>query len=150
MTPTRRHPTRRHRGRRLRGGERGSVTAELALATPLLLLLLMVLAQVALWQHATHIAQAAAAQALNAARVQHGSTTDGHAAAHELLGQLGHGPLRDPQVTVTRTAQQATATVSGTATAVIPWLRLRVHGEAAGPVETYRDPAGGPTPTGTP
>src|SRR4051794_21902947 len=58
--------------RRLRG-DRGAVTVELVIATPLLLLMLLAIVQFALWSHATHIAQAAASQGLAAARVQNGT-----------------------------------------------------------------------------
>jgi Flp pilus assembly protein TadG len=43
-------------------GDRGAVSVELVLATPLLLLMLLAIVQFALWSHATHIAQAAASQ----------------------------------------------------------------------------------------
>ena len=55
---------------RCRRDERGAVTPELALTVPALLLLILLIAQFAIWAHATHIAQAAASQALSAARVQ--------------------------------------------------------------------------------
>jgi len=122
---------------RLRG-ERGSVSAELVVAMPLLLLLILLVAQFALWAHATHIAQAAAAQGLAAARVTGGTTTSGASAADQILTQLGKGPLHDPRVAVTRDPQQATVRVTGTATSVVPFLHLRVHGEATGPVEVFR------------
>lgn len=124
--------------RRRRRAERGSVSAELVVAMPLLLLLILLVAQFALWAHATHIAQAAAAQGLAAARVTGGTTTSGATAADQILAELGQGPLRDPKVAVTRDARQATVHVTGTATAVVPFLHLRVHGEATGPVEIFR------------
>jgi hypothetical protein len=114
------------------------VSAELVVAMPLLLLLILLIAQFALWAHATHIAQAAAAQGLAATRVTGGTTTAGASAADQILTQLGKGPLRDPRVAVTRDPQQATVRITGTATTVVPFLHLRVHGEASGPVETFR------------
>ena len=51
---------RQRRGRRLGRArahdERGAVSAELVIATPLMLLLVMGVIQFALWQHAEHIA----------------------------------------------------------------------------------------------
>ncbi len=44
--------------------ESGSATAELVIATPLLLLLILAIVQFALWEHATHVAQAVAQQGL--------------------------------------------------------------------------------------
>jgi hypothetical protein len=116
----------------------------LVVAIPLLMLLILLIAQLALWAHATHIAQAAAAQGLAAARVSNGTPADGATAARQILDQLGRGPLRDPHVAVTGNAQQAAVRVTGTATAVVPFLRLPVHGEATGPREIFRTPAGNP------
>ena len=130
--------SRRRGPRRRPSADRGSVSAELVIAMPLLLLLILLIAQFALWAHATHIAQAAAAQGLAAARVSNGTTATGVTAANQLLTQLGQGPLREPRVAVSRTGQEATVRVTGSATAVVPFLHLQVHGEAAGPVEVFR------------
>jgi hypothetical protein len=105
---------------------------------PLLMLLILVIAQFALWEHATHIAQAAAAQGLAAARVSNGTATAGTAEAQRVLAELGQGPLRNATVGVSRDGQHATVQVSGTTTPVLPFLHLRAHGEAAGPVEVFR------------
>ncbi|GGM81148.1 hypothetical protein GCM10012275_59760 [Longimycelium tulufanense] len=120
--------------------ERGSVTAELVLAAPALLLLLLLVAQFALWAHATHVAQTAASQALSAARVQDGSSGDGHARATAVLAQLGAGPLRDPHVAVTRGPEQSTVEISGHVTPVVPFLNLPVRARAVGPSERFVEP----------
>lgn len=119
--------------------ERGQVTAELVIIMPLLMTLILVIAQVALWAQATHIAQAAASEALSATRVQGGTVQAGDAEAAQVLAQLGTATLRDPRVTVTRDAARASVTVHGSASAVVPFLQLPVHAEAAGPVEAFRD-----------
>ncbi len=124
------------------GGDRGSVSAELAIATPLLLGLLLSIVQFALWMHAAHIAEATAAQALDAVRVEGGTAATGHAQAATVLNQIGRGVLRDPHVTVTRTAEEARVEITGTAQAVLPWLRLPVRATAHGPTERFRPPGG--------
>ncbi|QKV80709.1 TadE/TadG family type IV pilus assembly protein [Amycolatopsis sp. Hca4] len=118
-------------------GERGAVTAELVIATPLLLVALLAIIQFALWSHATHVAQAAAAEALAAARVQNGTATAGHAAGRQLLDDLAQGPLRSSQIAVERTSTSASASVQGEAVAVLPGMHLHVHAEAAGGVERF-------------
>ncbi|MGW5053957.1 TadE/TadG family type IV pilus assembly protein [Actinokineospora sp. NPDC004072] len=118
-------------------GDRGAVSAELVIATPLLLLMLLAIVQFALWSHATHIAQAAASQGLAAARSQTGTAADGTSTAQQLLDQLASGPLTASAVTSGRTAASAWVRVSGTATSVVPFLRLPVHAEAGGPVERF-------------
>ncbi|NKQ55575.1 pilus assembly protein TadE [Amycolatopsis sp. K13G38] len=130
----------RDRLRRLRRDEQGSVTAELVLAVPALLLLLLVIAQFAVWAHAQHIAQAAASQALSAARVQGGSNAGGHTQADSVLTQLGNGPLRNPQAAVVRGPEQSTVDISGEAATVVPFLHLPVRARAAGPTERFVTP----------
>lgn len=130
-------PSWRSRIRRALHGDRGAVAAELVIATPLLLLMMLAIVQFALWSHATHIAQAAASQGLAAARVQHGTAAAGTASAQRLLDQLAQGPLTDASVSADRTATAASVRVSGTATSVVPFLTLPVRAEAAGPVERF-------------
>ncbi|WP_406692798.1 TadE/TadG family type IV pilus assembly protein [Saccharopolyspora sp. ID03-671] len=128
--------------RRFRRDERGAVTAELVLAVPALLLLILLIAQFAIWAHATHIAQAAASQALSAARVQGASSTDGHAEAAAVLNQLGAGPLKNPHAIVNRGPEQSTVEITGQAAPVVPFLDLPVRGRAAGPSERFVVPGG--------
>lgn len=123
--------------RRVVRGDRGAVSAELVIATPLLLLMVMAIVQFALWSHATHIAQAAAAQGLAAARAQDATTAQGDAAAQRLLGQLGRGPLTHIRIDTTRSGDTMVIRVSGQASAVIPLLHLPVHAEATGPLERF-------------
>ena len=125
------------RMRRALRGDRGSVSVELVIATPLLLWMLLAIVQFALWSHATHIAQAAASQGLAAARVQGATTAAGNAGAQRMLDQLGQGPLTDTSVTSGRTADSASVVVTGVASSVIPFLRLPVHAEALGPLERF-------------
>ncbi len=128
---------------RLAWDERGAATTELLIVMPALLTLILLIAQFALWAHATHIAQTAAAQALAAARVRGGAEGDGQAAADRVLDHLGRGPLTHARVYVRRDADTASARVVGMAATVAPFLRLPVHAEASGPVERFRAHGGG-------
>jgi Flp pilus assembly protein TadG len=142
-----RRPLREHRAERRASevgrvqhvlrGDRGSVSVELVIATPLLLFMLLAIVQFALWSHAEHIAQAAASQGLAAARAQDGTAAAGSASAQQMLSQLASGPLTGASVNADRSATAASVRISGTATSVVPFLRLPVHAEAAGPVERF-------------
>ncbi|WP_153029640.1 TadE/TadG family type IV pilus assembly protein [Amycolatopsis sp. YIM 10] len=125
------------RVRRALRGDRGEVTVELVIATPLLLLALLAIIQFAVWSHATHVAQAAASQALAAARTQDGTASAGHTAGLRLLDDLAAGPLRDPHLTVSRGATAVSVSIRGEATAVLPGVHLHVHAEASGEVERF-------------
>lgn len=123
------------RGRWRVTGEDGSVSVELVVATPLLLLLLLSAVQAGLWWHATHIAQSAAAHALAATRVEGGTVAGGQEAGDRVLTQLAHGLLLTPQVSVHRDGQTARVEVTGTAMQVVPGVNLPVHATAAGAPE---------------
>jgi Flp pilus assembly protein TadG len=112
------------------------VTVEFAIAAPLVLFLLMLIVQFALWAHATHIAQAAANAGVQATRVHGGSIAAGQAQTQAVLDQMSGSTLTDPTVTVTRTPTGATVTVEGAATAVLPGLSLPVHASVTAPRET--------------
>jgi Flp pilus assembly protein TadG len=146
MTPTRTprpphaqpptHPAADRARRQLRR-DRGSASAELVIATPLLLLLILGIVQFALWEHATHLAQAAAAQGLAAARVQGGTTTGGQTETRQVLTQLGSGVLIDPTISAQRTGTLISVTVRGHTEPVLPFLHLPVTVTVTGPVEQF-------------
>ena len=127
----------RHEGRRRArwGGETGAVAAELVIATPLLLLLVLGVVQFALWEHATGIAEAAAQQGLSVARLQGETAQAGSTETRSILDQLGTGVLVAPQVTSTRTAGITTVVVSGHAESIIGIFTLTVRATAVGPTE---------------
>lgn len=111
------------------------MSVELVLATPLLLLLLLVAVQSGVWWHATHIADTVAAHALAAARVQDGSPTVGQQTGEQVWAQLGTGVLRQASIEVTRTAAGTRVEVRGLAEPVVPGLRLPVAATAVGTTE---------------
>ena len=111
------------------------MSADIALTAPLLMLILLTIVQFALWSHATHIAQTAAAEGLAVTRVHTGTAEAGQARALATITQIGDGPIRDATAHATRGDDQARVEVTGVATTVIPFLRLPVHAEAAGAVE---------------
>lgn len=130
-----------------RRGEWGAVTAELVVATPLLLFLLLVVVQFGVWLHAVHIAQAGADQGLAAARAQGGSPAAGQAQADTVLGQLAGGILTGPRVDVAAVAgpggrPQIRVEVTASTVSVVPLLHLPVHVVAQGPQEAWTTPTG--------
>lgn len=105
-----------------------------------LVFVVLAIVQFALTAYASHMAQGAADQALDAARVLNGTSSDGQAEAAAVLRQLDTGPLQDAQVRVTRTATTVSVTITGTSERV--WLgpALRVHAQASGPIEQWTTP----------
>jgi hypothetical protein len=119
----------------LRRDERGAVAAELVIATPLLLLLIMGVIQFALWEHAEHIASAVAQQGVAVGRLQGETAAAGQNEAQSVLDQLGSTVLVDSNVTVTRTNVTTTVTVIGHAESIVGLFSLPVKAVAAGPTE---------------
>lgn len=134
LTP---RPQRRLLVRTLARDERGAVSAELVIATPLLLLLIMGVIQFALWQHATHVAGAVAQQGLAVGRLQGETAAAGQSEAQSVLDQLGSGVLIDSNITATRTGTTTTVVVTGHAESVVGLFSLPVKATATGPTEIY-------------
>lgn len=116
-------------------GEDGSVSVELVVATPLLLLLLLAAVQAGVWWHAVHVAESVAAHALAAARVEGGTAAGGRAAGERVLAQLAGPLLAGADVEVERTPDTARVVVTGTAPVVIPGVALPVRAGASGATE---------------
>ena len=131
-------------GRALKRDERGAVSAELVIATPLLLLLIMGVIQFALWQHAEHIASAVAQQGVAVGRLQGESAAAGQQQAQSVLHQLGSSVLVGSNITATRTNATTTVTVTGHAESIIGLFSLPVKAVATGPTETYTNPGQAP------
>jgi Flp pilus assembly protein TadG len=138
-------PVRRHRlGRATARDERGAVSAELVIATPLLLLLIMGVIQFALWQHAEHIASAVAQQGVAVARLQGETAAAGQDQAQTVLSQISASVLVDSSITGTRTAATTTVIVTGHAESVLGIFSLPVRAVATGPTEEYTNPGQAP------
>jgi Flp pilus assembly protein TadG len=134
----------RRRRLSLWGDERGSVSAELVVATPLLLLLIMSVVQFAIWEHATHVADAVAQQGLAVGRLQGETAATAKAEAQGVLDQLGSGVLVNPDITATKTAATTTLVVTGRAESIVGLFSLPVRATASGPTEAYTNPGQAP------
>ena len=118
------------------------MSAELVIATPLLLLLIMGVIQFALWEHAVHIAQAVAQQGVSVGRLQGESAQAGQTEAQSVLDQLGPSVLTATTITATKTDQTTTVTVTGHAESLLGIFTLPVTATASGASENYSNPPG--------
>lgn len=115
--------------------ERGLTSTELAVLMPVLIALVLVPFQVALWWHAHQIADAAAREAVDAAQVVTATADDGMRAAEWFLNAAGN--IVDPEVTVTRTADTVSVEVTGRAPRLVPGFDWQVAAHATGPIERF-------------
>lgn len=121
--------------RRRQGSDRGSVTVEVAGYTTLMLLALTVGVQVVVWGLAALGARHTANHAAQVARLYNSTAVAGQADAQMMLDSAVGTALRDPHVTVTRTATTVTVTVHGQAVQVVPFVRPPVTVTVSVPVE---------------
>ena len=133
-------PARPYGHGRARKGERGATSIELALLTPILLLVILLVVQFAMVYHARHIALAAARAGAREAR---GDDTGGWQAAAKnqaeaYARQIGRNIVTDVNATPSGGADERFVDVDAKAITVIPFMDLRVHQRAGGPVECFR------------
>ena len=115
--------------------EGGLTSTELAVIMPVLIALVLVPFQVALWWHADQIADAAAREAVDAAQVAGAGEEDGIRAAEWFLDAAGN--ITEAQVTVTRTTDTVSVEVTGRAPRLVPGFDWQVTARAAGPIERF-------------
>ena len=138
------HQRRSRLWRVLTRDENGAVSAELVIATPLLLLLMMGVIQFALWEHAEHIATAVAQQGVSVGRLQNQTAAAGEQQAQSVLDQLGSSVLTGTSITATRTNQTTTVTVTGHAESIVGLFSLPIRATASGATENYTNPGQAP------
>lgn len=115
--------------------ERGMTTIQVAILFPAVLLWLMLIVQYGLWWHAKQVANAAAAEAVDAAQVSDGSAAEGEAAASRYLAQSGN--LDNITVTVDRQPTVVVAEVRGDAPQLVPGFSWSVTARSQAPVERF-------------
>jgi len=121
-------------GRRVRD-ERGMTTIQIAILFPVVLFWIMLIVQYGLWWHAKQVANAAAAEAVDAAQVSTGSARDGEDAAASYLAQSGN--LDNITVTVSREPTVVTVEVRGEAPQLVPGFAWSVTARSTAPVERF-------------
>ncbi|MEV6133622.1 TadE/TadG family type IV pilus assembly protein [Streptomyces violaceusniger] len=110
---------------------------EFSIIVPILLLLIFVLPQFALWFHARQVAARAAQQGVDAGRAYNAVPGDGADAATAFLNEMG-GSLQSPQVSVdTSGPGEMAVTVRGSVTTLIPGIHLTVVHRAEAPIEDW-------------
>ena len=110
-------------------------TTQVAILMPALLFWIMLIVQFGLWYHAKQVADAAAAEAVDAAQSPNGTPRDGEDAANAVLHQAGN--LGSVEVTVTRGVDRVIAVVTGDSPQLVPGFSWTVTGRSDAPVERF-------------
>lgn len=118
--------------------ERGLATTEVAFLTPLLLLLIIGIAQAALWAHATAVAQAAADFGADIGATYRADQTAGDEAAKQFIAQSGglNNAVAKSDFSTIGGVEQLTVVVSGNVPSVVGSLSVRASSTA--PLEIIR------------
>lgn len=105
--------------------EHGMVSLQMALLSPLILLITFTAVQATLYYHAHNVAAAAAQVGVEAARIQSGTAGDGRQAATSYLNEVGGSLMKGATVNVTRTQNTVTVRVSAPAPKIVPGTPLK-------------------------
>jgi Flp pilus assembly protein TadG len=127
--------------------DRGASTLELALLTPVLLLVILFVIQFAMVFHARHVALAAAQAGARLAREQGTGDWKGasEAKARDYVQKIGPQLLTPVSATADVGPNERSVTVTGFAVQVVPFFKFRVSQRSGGPVECYRPDIGAGT-----
>lgn len=118
--------------------DRGSSVVEAVIAVPVVMVLLLVGVQFALWMHATQVVQLAASEGDRSARSMGGGVAAGIARAHQVVDGPGSDVTSSSVTTSLLPGDALLLRVSGTALSVLPGVSLGVSASAAGPVQRFR------------
>lgn len=126
--------------------ERGASAVEMAMLTPLLVLLMMLVIQFALYYHAQHVAVAAAQAGARVARAEAADNAgwrgEATARADRYITNLGPRLLETPTTTAVGVASQDVdaqvgVEVRARAVQVVPFLSLPIRARSVGPIERF-------------
>jgi len=120
--------------------EEGSSVVELVLLTPMLMLFVFTIIQIALWYHAKQVVTAAAQEGARTARQEGATAVQGRTAALSYVTNVGGQAVVTPTAVVTRTTTTVTVVVQGKSVKLVPGLNLDVVGRSNAAVEGFRAP----------
>lgn len=122
-------------------GTRGSVTLEIAILAPALLLLVFGIIQFGLWSYARSLALAAAQEGVAAGRAYEARASAGHDRAAAFIAASAGDSLLDPTVTSRATVADVSVRVTGRSLSVLPGIPgPRVDQSAHAPIEEFTTP----------
>ncbi|MFC4015664.1 TadE family protein [Nonomuraea purpurea] len=132
-------------------GERGATVIELALLMPVILAVVLLIVQVALWFHGRQVAEAAAREGARVARAAPFDSGDWEGLAStkatDIVRAIGPQLLSGAKATTSeKEPDERFVTVTGSAVQVIPLLpdlTFTITATAGGPVECFRPDNGG-------
>jgi len=117
--------------------DQGSVV-EAVLVIPVMMVILLLVIQCALWAHAAQVAQLAASEGDRAARSPGGGVAAGVGRAQSVLSGPGSDVASASAVVSMLPGGQAQITVTGHALSILPGLSWPVSATQVGPIQEFR------------
>lgn len=114
----------------------------MVIAVPVLMFMVFLVIQFALWYHANAVAEAAAQEGVRTTRLVDGTADAGQSRAAEFMADNAPSLVQGTIVASTRTIDIARVEVSGTLRSIVPFIHLPVHAEAESPTERFREDNG--------
>lgn len=105
---------------------------------PVMMLIILVVVQFALWAHASQVVQLAASEGDRAARVAGGGAAVGRSRAEAVLAGSGSTVTSSSIVASVLPAGVVQINVTGFAVSVLPWLHLPVSATQVGAIQQFR------------
>ncbi|MGO9333604.1 MAG: TadE/TadG family type IV pilus assembly protein [Acidimicrobiales bacterium] len=131
--------TSKRRARLPRWGDRGSSTPELVVILPLVLLLITLSMQCALWALASHALSDSVAEGGAALRANGGTSTAARTAVIRELQTLANGLVLRPTVSVQSLPDGVDSlSASGVLPSLLPGVGFTVSAQSAGPDQQFR------------
>ena len=129
----------RDQSRRRRRGERGSSTPELVVILPVLMLLITLGLQFAMWALASHVLSDSVAQGGASLRADGGTDSEARDVTLREIQALASGLVLTPTI-VTQTSPDGIASLSATGSvpSLLPGEHLSVSAESTGPEQLFR------------
>ena len=118
--------------------DEGTSVVEAVLVVPVVMVLLLVAVQFALWMHASQVVQLAASEGDRSARSIGGGPAVGVATAQQVVTGPGSDVLTPSISTAVLPGDAELLRVSGSAVSVLPGLSFAVSASAVGPIQQFR------------
>jgi Flp pilus assembly protein TadG len=118
--------------------DRGSVAIETVLVVPVVMVILFLVVQFALWAHAAQVAQLAASEGDRSARSLGGTPAAGMTRAQSILQGPGSDLATSNVVVAVLPGDLVRITVTGRAVTILPGMSLPVSAVQIGPIQEFR------------
>jgi Flp pilus assembly protein TadG len=122
----------------LRKSDSGMITAEALIIMPLAFIMILVLIQLAIYEHASQVVQRAAGVGERYASAYNGSVQEAYTQVDTFLRDVDAHELNNIKVEIARSQYGATVRVTASVTSILSFLNFNVSGYSLGDLQYFR------------